>query len=109
MNDTDKAILECLNNIKGSGSFVSTHTNDFIYSGIEVNGIGPLAFPMLEVQAKELIKIAKKAPFGKGSDTIYDENVRKTWEIEASDISFKMNSWQKFLSAAMEYKTRSRY
>ena len=102
MNDTDKAILECLNNIKGSGSFVSTHTNDFIYSGIEVNGIGPLAFPMLEVQAKELIKIAKKAPFGKGSDTIYDENVRKTWEIEASDISFKMNSWQKFLSAAME-------
>jgi hypothetical protein len=35
-------ILDCLNNIKGSGSFVSCHTAAFLFPGLEVTErVGP--------------------------------------------------------------------
>lgn len=49
--------------------------------GLFVNGLGKVGLPLTEREAKELIKICHKSPFGKGSKTIVDEAVRKTWEL----------------------------
>jgi len=40
-----------------------------------VDGVGPLAMPVLPFQADQLIAIAEAAPYGRGADT----GVRKTW------------------------------
>ena len=47
---------------------------------------------------KDLIKVAHKAPFGKGSETITDTNVRSAWEIDADQLSFHNPDWKKFMN-----------
>lgn len=46
---------------------------EFVFPGIEAAGAGKMAYPTInEAQAKALIQVAHKAPFGKGSETIVD-------------------------------------
>ena len=101
MNDFNKRILECLNNIKGSGTFVSSHTAAFVFPGLEVDKVGELSYPINELQAKALINQAHKAPFGKGSQTVVDNKVRSAWEIDASMLKFKGNQWPTFLGRVL--------
>jgi hypothetical protein len=101
MTDSDKNILDCLNNIKGNGSFVSSHKTAFVFPGIEVEGVGELSYPINEWQAKTLIEQARKAPFGKGSQTIFDDTVRNAWEIDAGMLRFKGNQWSVFVNKAL--------
>lgn len=79
MTNWEKNILDCLSDITGNGSFVSSHTTSFVFPGLEVEGIGELSYPINELQARTLIQSAHKAPFGKGSRTIEDDKVRSTW------------------------------
>src|SRR3954468_21238773 len=97
MTDNNTRILDCLKNIKGSGSFVSSSTAAFIFPGLEVDDLGELSYPINESQAKALISRANKAPFGKGSQTILDNKVRSAWEIDAGMLKFKGNQWPAFL------------
>lgn len=101
MNDFNKRILDCLNNIKGSGSFVSSRTAAFVFPGLEVDKVGELSYPINELHAKALINQAHKAPFGKGSQTILDNKVRSAWEIDAGMLKFKGNQWPTFLDRVL--------
>lgn len=47
------------------------------------------------MQAKALIKKAHKAPFGKGSKTVLDTNVRSAWEIDSDGLTWA--SWERTL------------
>lgn len=85
-----------MNDIKGKGSFVSHHIADFQFPGVEVRGVGEISYPINEAQAKALINIARKAPFGKGSETILDTNVRSAWELDAADLKFNGAGWNGF-------------
>ncbi len=97
MDNLKKNILNCLKDLKGSGKFISSHTVEFQFPGLEVNGVGEIAYPITETQAKALIKVAKKAPFGKGSETIIDPAVRSSCEIDAAELTFNGNNWTAFL------------
>ena len=98
----NEKILKALSNIKGSGSYVSTGIRDFILPGLEIKGLDELSFPLNKIQINELIKIAHKAPFGKGSETILDTNVRSAWEIDASQIEFNNPKWQILLHGILK-------
>ncbi|MCK9451397.1 MAG: 2OG-Fe(II) oxygenase [Bacteroidales bacterium] len=91
-------ILSTLNSLKGSGSFWSSGVQDFVLPGLNLNKFGELAFPINPTQLETLIGHAKKAPFGKGEATVLDNTVRSTWEIDASQISFKNPRWEKLIS-----------
>ena len=78
MKKIKEAILNSLTNLKGSGKFVSVHTSEFIFPGLEVEGFGEIAYPVNAAQAKGLIAIARQAPFGKGNQTLVDATVRNT-------------------------------
>src|SRR5205085_10840266 len=96
MNSVRDRILNCLKDVKGTGKFVSAHNVPFVFPGLEVEGIGELAYPINELQAKALISVAHKAPFGKGSQTILDNAVRSAWEINAEKLKFRGKQWEKF-------------
>lgn len=98
----NQKVLKILSNIKGSGSYVNTGVRDFILPGLEIKGFDELSFPLNKTQINELIKIAHKAPFGKGSETIVDTKVRSAWEIDASEIQFNNLKWQKFLEKILK-------
>ena len=57
-----------------------------------VKDIGIVGLSLSNVQAKELIHKSHQAPFGKGSDTIVDTDVRRTWEINANQLEFRKPS-----------------
>lgn len=97
MNDIKTELLAILSELKGSGKFATTGKEGFIIPGIEIDEIGEVSFPLNEKQAKEIIRIAHKAPFGMGSSTIIDESVRKTWEIDAGNFRISNPSWTKLL------------
>ena len=95
-------VLKVLREIKGSGSFVSTGTKSFIFPGMEIMGVGEIGFPVSEIESKEIIKVAHKAPFGKGSETVINLEVRSGWEIDANKITFINNEWGKFIDEIIE-------
>ena len=97
-----KNILAALAKIKGSGTFWSSGVNDFVFPGLTMEGVGEIAFPIGESQVKEMIKAARKAPFGKGSETVFDDSVRDTWEIDAARITFGNPQWQKLIDKILK-------
>ncbi len=97
MNKIEEDILDFLNDIENTGEFVAKGTKDLMAIGLEIKGFGELALPITPLQAQNIIQIAQKAPFGKGSKTILDDKVRKAWEIDAKNISFKNKKWSQTL------------
>ena len=76
MADFKEQLLGIMSEIKGSGSFVFTDTKPFLFPGLNIRGLEEISFPINPTQIKEMINVAHKAPFGKGSKTIIDTKVR---------------------------------
>ena len=92
---TMKELLNILNTIQGNGSFATSGIVDLTLPSLYVDGVGEIHLPLGKDQAKELSRVATKAPFGKGSKTITDTTVRSAWQIDANAITFKNKSWKK--------------
>jgi hypothetical protein len=72
--------------------------NTFFAPSIQIDGFGPLSFPLNASTSKAVLKelksktansaaVMSRAPFGRGTKTITDLSVRKTWQIEADKLS----------------------
>jgi len=77
-----------------SQMFCTSGTLSPIDPGLEVVGVGPVRLPLKPAMAKSLIAAARIAPFGKGTETLVDTKVRKTFEIDASQIQLSA-TWEK--------------
>lgn len=97
MKDFKKQLTEALGKIATTGTFFSAGVNDFCIPKMSVKKLDEIAFPLNKIQIQALISIAHKAPFGKGSETILDPNVRNCWEIDASQIEFEDNNWKNLI------------
>ena len=53
------------------------------------------------VQIRAMIEVATRAPFGKGSHTITDPQVRSTWELDASQTSFHGDDRDRMLASIL--------
>jgi len=98
----EKELLEGLSQIKGNGSFVTSHAASFVFPGLTVKGLDEIAYPINKSQAELLIKVAHRAPFGKGKETILDKKVRSAWEIDAENLHFRGGLWNKFLQKVLD-------
>lgn len=96
MNACEK-FLTAFAGIAGSGNFHSSGTAPFFMPQLHVTGLGELAFPLPTAQAQAMISLAETAPYGKGTKTVLDEKVRKCWQLDASQFTFKSAQWKKFL------------
>lgn len=79
---------------------------NYVYPGLEITGVGRIGLPLPESQAKEIIAKCCLAPYGKvccyeylrltrpqGEATIYDTQVRNTWQLDPSKITFSNPAW----------------
>ena len=48
---------------------------------LEVEGFGPVKFPVTPAKARKLLGLGQPARFGRGEETVTDPDVRDTWEI----------------------------
>ena len=52
-----------------------------------VEGVGRIALPVIDAQVSELkLKAAEQAPYGKGSETVVDTDVRDAWQVDAAKV-----------------------
>lgn len=70
-----------------------------------MEGVGPIAFPLLQAQAEQLVAVAERAPYGRGEDTLVDTEVRRTWQIDAARVRIQGKHWEKTLQSIVARAT----
>jgi hypothetical protein len=48
------------------GDFCTAGTAELLPPSLRVDGVGPVALPLLQIQTEKLIDVAEPAPFGRG-------------------------------------------
>lgn len=69
---------------------------------LKVKGLGKIRLPVTAEKAKDLIDVAKLAPFGKGEETVVDTRVRNVWKIAKNKISVSKNFEKEYLAPLLE-------
>lgn len=100
--DSTQDIITLFNQVETKGEYFHYDTKDFLLPGLEVEGVGSIGLPLTEAGAKQLIGVARKAPFGKGTDTVWDTEVRNTWEIDARQLKLKNPAFQERVQEILE-------
>jgi hypothetical protein len=59
-------LAEILQTVQRPGDFYTSGTIDIFAPRLAVAGVGPIALPLLPVQAQQLIAVAEQAPYGRG-------------------------------------------
>lgn len=77
-------LAEILDDVDRPGDFFASGCAEFLAPRLEVEGVGPIALPLLPTQAKQLIKAATRAPYGRGADTVVDTKIRRTCLLASS-------------------------
>lgn len=74
--------------------------------GLVVEGIGRVPLPFKRGAAKLLTALGRAAPYGKGTETLTDEKVRKTFELDPSQFTLG-DSWNAAIADATRTAARS--
>ena len=91
-------LAEILHTVQRPGDFYTTGTTDIFAPRLEVAGVGPIALPLLPVQAQQLIAVAEQAPYGRGEATLVDTEVRRTWQIDPERVQIGGRHWEQTLA-----------
>jgi predicted 2-oxoglutarate/Fe(II)-dependent dioxygenase YbiX len=95
-------LAKILARVDRPGDFYAVGRTELLAPRIEIKGVGPIALPLLVAQAKQLIKAATRAPYGRGAETIVDTNVRRTWQIEGSRVAIGGKHWAQTLAGIVQ-------
>lgn len=69
---------------------------------VDVDGAGMLSFPVPASQIRDLLKLAERAPYGKGEETLVDTSVRDCRQIGTEKIRIGGGAWPDTLSSIMD-------
>ena len=86
-----------LGKVRRPGDFFAAGTTELLVPLLEVEGVGPVALPLLPIQARELIGVADPAPYGRGEQTVVDPAVRRCWQIGPDRVRIRGRHWAQTL------------
>src|SRR3990167_7564708 len=92
------ALAETLAAVKRPGDFYTSGSLEAPMPRLDIEGVGTVSFPVPAVQAREIIRRAVRAPYGRGKDTIVDTRVRKVWQLAPSTVRLGGKNWADTLS-----------
>lgn len=99
--DVIKDIQSCLDNFEHVGTFASFRRLDPVTDpqiSIDTGeGFIPITIPLSEEGAQAITRASHQAPFGKGTETIVDTAVRKTWELNRNQFYLRNPQWERKL------------
>ncbi|KAK0716561.1 hypothetical protein B0T21DRAFT_425871 [Apiosordaria backusii] len=103
-----KDILSAYRKIESKGTFASSKAlRQPPPAGLFIDGLGDVTMPLSETQARDVKARCRQAPYGKSSDTIVDTTVRNTWELDASQFSFRDPKWGHYIQALVQEVAKS--
>ncbi len=92
-------LLEALAGVDRPVDFCTWGDRPLTLPGLEVPGLGPIGLPLTKSQARELIKVCRQAPFGKGTETVVDTSVRRSWTLEPDEFRLTNPKWGDLVAA----------
>jgi hypothetical protein len=96
-----KRLLSVLTKIDRPGTFCTSGSLPPSLPGLKVAGVGAIPLPLGERDAAALKARARQAPYGKGTQTLVDTDVRKVWEIDAEQVVMENPQWSGILEQAV--------
>ncbi len=102
MDSINDALADVLRTVQMPGDFCAAGNCPMHLPLIEVEGVGPIALPLLPAQAALLIATAERAPYGRGGETRVDTAVRRTWQIGADRVHIAGKRWPEMLAGVAE-------
>jgi len=90
-------LLEAIGAVDRPGTVCTSGDLPLVMPGLEVRGLGSVALPLGKAQARKLAKICHQAPYGKGTDTVIDLDVRCTRELDPDRFQLTNPKWEAFL------------
>ena len=100
--DIARDIADILDSVDTAGSFCVGGSLTGKLDRLAVRGFGVLRFPISDVAARRLIKVASRSRFGKGKVNALDTSVRDSWEFGASMWVMDGKGWQRTLSRILD-------
>jgi predicted 2-oxoglutarate/Fe(II)-dependent dioxygenase YbiX len=94
-------LADILSTVRRPGDFFASGRIELLTPRLEVDGVGPIALPLLPMQAEQLVAAAERAPYGRGPDTLVDIQVRRTWQIAAEKVRIGGKHWAPMLDAIL--------
>jgi hypothetical protein len=105
-DDWSSRLLTLLDTIEPLGTYATCNfitTMPFPYPIITVEGFGRISFPLIDSAVEPLKAVCVKAPFGRGTETLYDETVRRAWQVDAQHITLGgEEAWDKHLQLVVD-------
>ncbi|AUB85509.1 2OG-Fe(II) oxygenase [Candidatus Thiodictyon syntrophicum] len=101
MPELAAALAKCLARVQRPGAFYATGTFDIHPPRLEIEGVGPIALPLQSAQAEQLKSVAEQAPYGRGTETLVDTQVRRTWQIDAERMRITGRRWAEDLASVV--------
>lgn len=98
MSSIPRKFATLLGQVRRPGDFYATGTIDIHPLRLEVEGVDPIALPLLPAQAEQIIAVAERAPYGRGTETLVDTDVRRTWQVGAEQVRISGKAWDQDLS-----------
>ena len=98
----DEHLLEALAGIDRPGDIFAAGDRVPAMPGLEVEGIGTVGLPMSKAQARALIRRCRQAPYGKGTQTLVDTDVRRVWEMDPAHFELTNPKWKALIESILE-------
>jgi len=102
MSSTVTKLAELLGKTRRPGDFYARGKVELLPPSFSVQGVGPIALPLLPGQVAQLVAAAEQAPYGRGPDTIIDTAVRNTLQIGPDRVDIGGRHWPKTLATILD-------
>lgn len=97
MTTIPAGLAALLATIRRPGDFFAAGTAGLLAPLLGVEGIGPVALPLLPAQAEQLAAVAEPAPHGRGAETLIDPAVRRSWQVGPDRVRISGRHWVRTL------------
>ena len=98
----DEHLLEALAEIDRPGDVVAAGDRDLTMPALEVEGLGTVGLPLPKAQARALIRRCRQAPYGKGTQTVVDTDVRRVWEMDPAQFELTNPKWEALIGSILD-------
>ncbi|KAI9040281.1 uncharacterized protein KD926_008371 [Aspergillus affinis] len=89
-----KPLQAALDDIQATGAFITGGSQETaVNPGLHISNVGNIRLPIFAEEAKAIIKSCRLSPYGKGTETLVNESVRKSWQLDADQVSFQNPQW----------------
>lgn len=100
--DFHDKLLKALSKVDRPGDFCTCGDRPLVMPGLDVDGMGVVGFPLTKTQARKLIKLCQQAPYGKGTETVVDTDVRRVWELDPAQFQLTNPKWEECVSSIVD-------